>query len=141
MIHDDIFNQDAACFAHQRACKRLLRHLCQNSQVRIIKEDTHRGRNMTFINCRQYIDAFNASCLSWVPEQGTVSFRITMNYLPCTMVQLYLDMQKKLVSYHPITGCNQVGASGDLAPLSHLALGLMGEGQMWSPATGWGDAK
>ena len=34
-----------------------------------------------------------------------------------------------------------VGASGDLAPLSHLALGLMGEGQMWSPATGWGDAK
>ena len=54
---------------------------------------------------RQYIDAFNASCLSWVPEQGTV------------------------------------GASGDLAPLSHLALGMMGEGQMWSPATGWGDAK
>ena len=35
----------------------------------------------------------------------------------------------------------QVGASGDLAPLSHLALGLMGEGQMWSPSTGWGDAK
>ena len=34
-----------------------------------------------------------------------------------------------------------MGASGDLAPLSHLALGLMGEGQMWSPATGWGDAK
>ncbi|QQP42393.1 Histidine ammonia-lyase, partial [Caligus rogercresseyi] len=34
-----------------------------------------------------------------------------------------------------------VGASGDLAPLSHLALGLMGEGQMWSPETGWGEAK
>ena len=46
-----------------------------------------------------------ASCLSWVPEQGTV------------------------------------GASGDLAPLAHLALGLMGEGHMWSPETGWGDAK
>lgn len=45
-----------------------------------------------------------ASCLPWVPEQGTV------------------------------------GASGDLAPLSHLALGLMGEGHMWSPSTGWGDA-
>ena len=54
---------------------------------------------------KQLIDAFNCSCLSWVPEQGTV------------------------------------GASGDLAPLSHLALGLMGEGQMWSPATGWGEAK
>jgi histidine ammonia-lyase len=35
----------------------------------------------------QLIDAFNASCLSWVPEKGTV------------------------------------GASGDLAPLAHLALG------------------
>lgn len=54
---------------------------------------------------KQLIDAFNCSCLSWVPEQGTV------------------------------------GASGDLAPLSHLALGLMGEGEMWSPSTGWGEAK
>jgi len=43
------------------------------------------------------IEAFNKSCLSQVPEQGTV------------------------------------GASGDLAPLSHLALGLMGEGDMWDP--------
>jgi hypothetical protein len=45
------------------------------------------------------------SCLSWVPEQGSV------------------------------------GASGDLAPLAHLALGLLGEGEMWSPETGWGNAK
>eukprot|EP00117_Sycon_ciliatum_P047881 scpid55873/ scgid34160/ Histidine ammonia-lyase len=50
------------------------------------------------------VAAFNKSCLSYVPEKGTV------------------------------------GASGDLAPLSHLALGLMGEGKMWSPETGWGDA-
>jgi len=54
---------------------------------------------------QQYIDAFNASCLSWVPEKGTV------------------------------------GASGDLAPLAHLAYGMMGEGKMWSPKTGWGEAK
>ena len=47
---------------------------------------------------------FSASCLSYVPDKGTV------------------------------------GASGDLAPLSHLALGLMGEGKMWSPETGWADA-
>lgn len=46
-----------------------------------------------------------ASCLPWVPEQGTV------------------------------------GASGDLAPMSHLALGMMGEGMMWSPESGWADAK
>ncbi|XP_072922016.1 histidine ammonia-lyase-like isoform X6 [Hemitrygon akajei] len=54
---------------------------------------------------RQLIEAFNASCLSYVPEKGTV------------------------------------GASGDLAPLAHLALGLMGEGKMWSPKSGWADAK
>ncbi|XP_058272662.1 histidine ammonia-lyase-like [Hemibagrus wyckioides] len=53
---------------------------------------------------QKMVAAFNASCLSWVPEQGTV------------------------------------GASGDLAPLAHLALGLMGEGRMWSPQTGWTDA-
>lgn len=28
-----------------------------------------------------------------------------------------------------------------MAPLSHLALGLMGEGKMWSPKSGWADAK
>lgn len=54
---------------------------------------------------QQYIDAFNASCLPWVPEKGTV------------------------------------GASGDLAPLAHLALGMIGEGKMWSPKSGWAEAK
>ena len=34
-----------------------------------------------------------------------------------------------------------VGASGDLAPLAHLALGMMGEGKMWSPECGWGEAR
>ncbi len=34
-----------------------------------------------------------------------------------------------------------VGASGDLAPLAHLALGLMGEGQMWNARSGkWENA-
>ena len=33
-----------------------------------------------------------------------------------------------------------VGASGDLAPLAHLAQGVIGEGTMWSPKTGWGEA-
>ncbi|XP_071439403.1 histidine ammonia-lyase-like [Hetaerina americana] len=60
---------------------------------------------ISLFTLRQLINAFNESCLSWVPEQGSV------------------------------------GASGDLAPLAHLALGLMGEGKMWSPDTGWGDAK
>ncbi|KAJ8248181.1 hypothetical protein GJAV_G00239230 [Gymnothorax javanicus] len=34
-----------------------------------------------------------------------------------------------------------VGASGDLGPSAHLVLGLMGEGEMWSPKTGWDSAK
>ncbi|XP_078489357.1 histidine ammonia-lyase [Ciona intestinalis] len=50
------------------------------------------------------VNAFNASCLPWIPEQGTV------------------------------------GASGDLAPLAHMALGMMGKGRMWSPSSGWCDA-
>lgn len=33
-----------------------------------------------------------------------------------------------------------MGASGDLAPLAHIALGLTGEGRMWSPESGWSDA-
>lgn len=53
---------------------------------------------------KKLVAAFNASCLSWIPQKGTV------------------------------------GACGDLAPLAHLALGMMGEGKMWSPETGWGDA-
>ncbi|XP_077538397.1 histidine ammonia-lyase-like isoform X1 [Haemaphysalis longicornis] len=65
-----------------------------------------KGYSGISIEClQQLVEAFNASCLSWVPEQGTV------------------------------------GASGDLAPLAHLALGLIGEGKMWSPETGWGDAQ
>jgi len=55
--------------------------------------------------CELIDEISTASCLPWIPEQGTV------------------------------------GASGDLAPLAHLALGLMGEGKMWSPETSWGEAK
>ncbi|ULT81120.1 hypothetical protein L3Y34_011180 [Caenorhabditis briggsae] len=55
-------------------------------------------------NIKKMIAAFNAFCVSYVPQQGTV------------------------------------GCSGDLCPLAHLALGLLGEGKMWSPNTGWGPA-
>lgn len=53
----------------------------------------------------------------------------------------YLDsiFAASCLPYIPLKGT--VGASGDLAPLSHLALGMMGEGRMWSPATGWGQAR
>ncbi|KJH43723.1 phenylalanine and histidine ammonia-lyase [Dictyocaulus viviparus] len=55
-------------------------------------------------NVKKMVAAFNAFCVSYVPQQGTV------------------------------------GCSGDLAPLAHLALGLLGEGKMWSPLTGWDNA-
>lgn len=55
------------------------------------------------------------------------------------------NLQKMIAIFN--SGCvplvpekGTVGASGDLAPLSHLALGMMGEGQMWGPKTGWTDA-
>ncbi|KAI6183550.1 Histidine ammonia-lyase [Aphelenchoides bicaudatus] len=55
-------------------------------------------------NVEKLVKAFNAFCVSFVPQQGTL------------------------------------GCSGDLAPLAHLALGMLGEGQMWSPKTGWTSA-
>uniref|UniRef100_A0A8R1HZV4 Histidine ammonia-lyase n=1 Tax=Caenorhabditis japonica TaxID=281687 RepID=A0A8R1HZV4_CAEJA len=59
----------------------------------------HSGISLS--NIKKMIAAFNAFCVSYVPQQGTV------------------------------------GCSGDLCPLAHLALGLLGEGKMWSPTTGW----
>uniref|UniRef100_A0A1I8A2C5 Histidine ammonia-lyase n=1 Tax=Steinernema glaseri TaxID=37863 RepID=A0A1I8A2C5_9BILA len=50
-------------------------------------------------NVEKMVAAFNAFCVSKVPQQGTV------------------------------------GCSGDLCQLAHLALGLLGEGEMWSPET------
>ena len=45
-------------------------------------------------------------------------------------VELLLDcLNRGLVSYVPARG--SVGASGDLAPLAHLALPLVGEGEAW----------
>ncbi|XP_060759520.1 histidine ammonia-lyase-like, partial [Neoarius graeffei] len=48
-------------------------------------------------------------------------------------------LQKNASSLSWVPEQGTVGASGDLAPLAHLALGLMGEGRMWSPQTGWTD--
>ena len=50
-----------------------------------------------------------------------------------------IDIAASCLPWVPEKGT--VGASGDLAPLSHLALGMMGEGKMWSPRSGWADAK
>jgi len=48
-----------------------------------------------------------------------------------TLEKVVATFNKDCLSVVPCKGT--VGASGDLAPLSHLALGMMGEGQMWNP--------
>jgi len=50
-----------------------------------------------------------------------------------TLRQLIDAFNNDCLSKVPSKGT--VGASGDLAPLSHLALGLMGEGEMWDVAS------
>ncbi|KAL3309371.1 hypothetical protein Ciccas_012084 [Cichlidogyrus casuarinus] len=60
--------------------------------------------------------------------------------ISCETFANYVDVfNKSCLSFVPSKG--SVGASGDLAPLAHIALGITGEGQMWSPTTGWGHAK
>ncbi|PIK45994.1 putative histidine ammonia-lyase [Apostichopus japonicus] len=58
---------------------------------------------------------------------------------PGTLQRVVAAFNASCLPWIPSKGT--VGASGDLAPLSHLALGLMGEGKMWSPKSGWGDAQ
>eukprot|EP00002_Diphylleia_rotans_P025988 TRINITY_DN515_c0_g1_i1.p1 TRINITY_DN515_c0_g1~~TRINITY_DN515_c0_g1_i1.p1 ORF type:complete len:464 (-),score=99.01 TRINITY_DN515_c0_g1_i1:561-1952(-) len=50
---------------------------------------------------------------------------------PETVKKLVDCFNKGIVAYVPEKGT--VGASGDLAPLAHLALGLIGEGKLWDP--------
>lgn len=56
----------------------------------------------------------------------------------CLISLLHLIISAGCLPLVPEQGT--VGASGDLAPLSHIALGLLGEGKMWSSQTGWANA-
>ena len=55
-----------------------------------------------------------------------------------TLQRIIAVFNKSCIPEIPSQGT--VGASGDLAPLAHLAAGLMGVGRMWSPLTGWSNA-
>ena len=51
-----------------------------------------------------------------------------------TISRMITAFNSGVVSQVPARGT--VGASGDLAPLAHIALGLLGYGKMFSPKTG-----
>jgi len=53
---------------------------------------------------------------------------------PANVKRLLAALNANCMSVVPCQGT--VGASGDLAPLAHLALGYLGHGMMWDPKTG-----
>ncbi len=96
---------------------------------------------------RQLLEAFNKNCLSFVPEKVPLSFPLFpfspfSSPLPVfgrrcfstSSIRLALFLCQRTSGEWSLTkkssnrvGQGTVGASGDLAPLSHLALGLLGE--------------
>lgn len=70
---------------------------------------------------QKLINACNKWCLPCVP----IVTNNQQQFLNQTLTFVFLKNLQK----------GTLGASGDLAPLSHLALGLMGEGKMWNPDT------
>lgn len=67
------------------------------------------------------------------------SYNITSDNRHVSMSNKFLSVVDSMLPVVPEQGT--VGASGDLAPLSHLALGIvLGEGKMWSPKSGLSDA-
>ncbi|XP_053114270.1 histidine ammonia-lyase [Hemicordylus capensis] len=82
-----------------------------------------------------------------IPERARMLLALRINVLAKGYSGISLETLQQAIEmfnvsclpYIPEQGT--VGASGDLAPLSHLALGLIGEGKMWSPKSGWADAK
>lgn len=76
------------------------------------------------------------------PERTRMLFALRMNVLckghsGISEQTFRIALSQLQADCMPAVPCKgTVGASGDLAPLSHLALGMMGEGDMWDPSTG-----
>ncbi|CAF5028716.1 unnamed protein product [Rotaria sp. Silwood1] len=79
-------------------------------------------------------------------ERARMMFALRINILAKGYSGISEDTLRKIITAFnkscipEIPSQGTVGASGDLAPLAHLAAGLMGVGRMWSPKTGWGNA-
>jgi hypothetical protein len=90
---------------------------------------------------KAYIDAFNADCLSWVPEVRLLCLELPLRLISLVVVVVVVvvvasrstHLHYNAVFCYSFVKVGTLGASGDLAPLAHLALGLMGEGKMWNP--------
>ncbi|EFC47317.1 histidine ammonia lyase [Naegleria gruberi] len=74
-------------------------------------------------------------------ERSKMLLALRINVLAKGFSGIRLDTVEKLVKAFN-AGCisavpckGSVGASGDLAPLAHMALGMMGEGLMYNPST------
>ncbi|CAF1208876.1 unnamed protein product [Rotaria sordida] len=80
-------------------------------------------------------------------ERARMMFALRINILAKGYSGISEDTLRKIIAAFnkscipEIPSQGTVGASGDLAPLAHLAAGLMGTGRMWSPKTGWGNAQ
>ncbi|CAF3782858.1 unnamed protein product [Rotaria socialis] len=80
-------------------------------------------------------------------ERARMMFALRINILAKGYSGISEETLRKIISAFnkscipEIPSQGTVEASGDLAPLSHLAAGLMGVGRMWSPKTGWGNAR
>ncbi|VDM78775.1 unnamed protein product [Strongylus vulgaris] len=74
------------------------------------------------------------------PSKARMLLALRINVLAKGYSGISLENLKKMIAaFNGGLSQKLVGCSGDLAPLAHLALGLLGEGKMWSPSTGQAD--
>jgi len=78
-----------------------------------------------------FLSFLGMSCLQFVPPVGYSGVGEE------TLRRLVAFFNKNCLSRgrDSVPEQGTLGASGDLAPLAHLALGMLGEGQMWHPET------
>uniref|UniRef100_A0A3B3T4F3 Histidine ammonia-lyase n=1 Tax=Paramormyrops kingsleyae TaxID=1676925 RepID=A0A3B3T4F3_9TELE len=118
-----------------RTC-RCKRRLDQNASIGDVLEDN------SFVELGK---GFLGSPLS--PEQTQMLLVLKINMLARGHSGISTDTIQKMIEAFSASCLPSVpekvtvGGSGDLAPLAHLTLGLMGKGMMWSPKSAWADAK
>eukprot|EP00347_Sterkiella_histriomuscorum_P014532 403360518 len=66
---------------------------------------------------------------------------LRINTLAKGLSGISINTMERLIEFYnsgivpQIPSCGSVGASGDLVPLSHIGLNLIGEGEIWNPTT------